>query len=162
MMTVKTYEFRRVNTDDLDLLQKWQAQPHVRAWWDSDEPYDQEELSDPRVSRWIVSTDERPFAFMQDYTVHGWENHHFARLPEGSRGIDQYIGDPDMVGVGHGSAFIGARVQILFDEGAPVIATDPHPDNQRAIAVYRKLGFEPFGPSQQTQWGLILPMWAMR
>lgn len=161
-MTAKTYDFRRVTMDDLELLQTWQVHPHVRAWWDADEPYDREALSDPRVSRWIVSTDERPFAFMQDYTVHGWEDHHFAKLPKGSRGIDQYIGDPGMVGVGHGSAFIGARVQRLFDEGAPVIATDPHPDNKRAIAVYRKLGFESFGPPQETQWGLILPMQARR
>jgi len=158
MMTAKAYGFRRVTMDDLDLLQKWQAHPHVREWWDSDASYDRETINDPRVARWIVSTDERPFAFMQDYTVHGWEDHHFARLPEGSRGIDQYIGDPDMIGVGHGSAFIGARVKTLFDEGAPVIATDPHPDNKRAIAVYRKLGFELFGPPQETQWGLILPM----
>lgn len=162
MMTAKTYDFRRVTMDDLELLQMWQAHPHVRAWWDADEPYDREALSDPRVSRWIVSTHERPFAFMQDYTVHGWEDHHFAKLPKGSRGIDQFIGDLGMVGVGHGSAFIGARVQRLFDEGAPVIATDPHPDNKRAIAVYRKLGFESFGPPQETQWGLILPMQARR
>ncbi|GGD74989.1 hypothetical protein [Rhizobium anhuiense] len=27
-----------------------------------------------------------------------------------------------------------------------MIATDPHPGNERAIAVYKKLGFEPFGP----------------
>ncbi|WWR55751.1 hypothetical protein RV999_26300 (plasmid) [Sinorhizobium meliloti] len=40
---------------------------------------------------------------MQDYTVHGWDDHHFAHLAKGSRGIDQYIGDPEMVGVGHGS-----------------------------------------------------------
>jgi aminoglycoside 6'-N-acetyltransferase len=63
-----------------------------------------------------------------------------------------------MIGVGHGSAFIGARMQTLFDEGAPVITTDPHPDDKRAISVYRKLGFEPFWPPQKTQWGLILPM----
>lgn len=148
--------------DDLDLLMKWQARPHVRAWWGSGEPYDQERISDPRVSRWIVSTNKSPFAFMQDYTVHGWEDHHFAKLPKGSRGIDQYVGDPDMIGVGHGSAFIGARMQALFDEGAPIIATDPHPDNKRAISVYKKLGFEPFGPPQDTRWGLILPMLARR
>ncbi|WP_116134244.1 GNAT family N-acetyltransferase [Tropicimonas sp. IMCC34043] len=162
MITPKTYDFRPATLDDLGLLQAWQAHPHVREWWDSDEPYDRERMCDPRVSRWIVSIDEHPFAFMQDYTVHGWEVHHFANLPEGSRGIDQYIGDPEMVGVGHGSAFIGARMQALFDEGAPVIATDPHPDNKRAIAVYRKLGFEPSGPPQKTQWGLILPMLARR
>lgn len=148
--------------DDLDLLMKWQARPHVRAWWGSGEPYDQERISDPRVSRWIVSTNNSPFAFMQDYTVHGWEDHHFAKLPKGSRGIDQYVGDPGMIGVGHGSAFIGARMRAVFDEGAPIIATDPHPDNKRAISVYKKLGFEPFGPPQETRWGLILPMLARR
>jgi aminoglycoside 6'-N-acetyltransferase len=154
------YEFRQVTIDDLDLLMEWQGHPHVSDWWDSDEPYDREEISDPRVSRWIVSVDNRPFAFMQDYDVHGWEDHHFAHLPDGARGIDQYIGDPEMIGVGHGTAFIGARTQILFDEGAPVIATDPHPDNKRAISVYTKLGFEQSGPPQQTRWGLILPMLA--
>ncbi|PDV88870.1 GNAT family N-acetyltransferase [Rhizobium sp. H4] len=144
------------------MLAAWQSTPHVRAWWDSDEPYDAEDLADPRVARWIVSTAGRPFAFMQDYTVHGWENHHFAKLPTGSRGTDQYIGDPEMIGVGHGSAFIGARMRALFDAGVPVIATDPHPANERAIAVYRKLGFEPSGSPQETLWGLILPMLARR
>ena len=50
----------------------------------------------------------------------------------------------------------------LFDAGAPVIATDPHPDNKRAIAVYRKVGFKPLGPTRETKWGLILPMAAKR
>ena len=147
---------------DLALLKAWQSNPHVRDWWESDEPYDEADLTDPRVARWIVSIAGRPFAFMQDYTVHGWEGHHFAGLPRGARGIDQYIGDPDLVGIGHGSAFIRIRMQALFDEGAPVIATDPHPDNARAIAVYRKLGFEPSGPPQMTEWGLIVPMLARR
>jgi aminoglycoside 6'-N-acetyltransferase len=162
MMAANQYSFRKATADDLPLLTAWQSNPHVRAWWDSDEPYDAADLADPRVARWIVSTAERPFAFMQDYTVHGWEDHHFAKLPSGSRGIDQYIGDPEMIGIGHGSAFIGARMRALFDVGVPVIATDPHPANERAIAVYKKLGFGPFGPPQETRWGLILPMLARR
>lgn len=160
MTAAGEYGFRKVNMDDLHMLLAWQAQPHVREWWDSDKTYDQEELSDPRVSRFIVSFDGRPFAFMQDYSVHGWEEHHFAHLPKGARGIDQYIGDPKWLGVGHGTAFIGARMSVLFDSGAPVIATDPHPDNERAIAVYKTLGFQPSGKSQETQWGRILPMLA--
>ncbi len=98
---------------------------------------------------------------MQDYTVHGWDDHHFAHLPKGSRGIDQFIGAPDMMGLGHGSAFISARLQALFAAGAPVIATDPHPDNARAIAAYRKLGFKSLGPPMDTQWGRILPLVTM-
>ena len=156
------YDFRRVTVDDLDLLAGWQRQPHVREWWDEGEPYDAEALRDGRVSRWIVSTGGRPFGFMQDYTVHGWESHHFSGLPAGSRGIDQFVGEPEMVGIGHGSGFIGARMRALFDAGAPVIATDPHPDNARAIAVYRKLGFAPSGPPRDTEWGLVLPMLATR
>ena len=156
------YHFRTATLDDLPLLIAWQSTPHVQKWWDEEVPYDEADLADPRVRRWIVSMGEKPFAFMQDYTVHGWEEHHFAGLPKGSRGIDQYIGAPDMIGLGHGSAFIGKRMQALFDEGAPVIATDPHPDNDRAIAVYRKLGFDPLGPQQDTKWGLILPMAAKR
>ncbi|NKB16303.1 MAG: acetyltransferase, partial [Sphingomonadales bacterium] len=97
MIAGNHYSFRRATLDDLDLLIEWQSKPHVREWWDSDEPYDEEELADPRVARWIVSFFGRPFAFMQDYTVHGWEDHHFANLPKGARGIDQYIGDPEMI-----------------------------------------------------------------
>lgn len=161
-MAATQYDFRKVTPDDLPLLNAWRANPHVSAWWDPDGSYDAEDLADARVARWIVSTGGRPFAFMQDYTVHGWDDHHFAGLPEGSRGIDQFIGEPEMIGVGHGSAFIGARVRALFEAGAPVIGTDPHPDNTRAIAVYSKLGFEPMGPARETQWGLILPMAAKR
>ncbi|WP_300009851.1 GNAT family N-acetyltransferase [uncultured Roseobacter sp.] len=162
MIATNHYKFRRATLEDLPVLKAWRSNPHVLEWWDSDDLDDEKDLADPRVARWIVSFIERPFAFMQDYTVHGWKSHHFASLPKGSRGIDQYIGDPEMVGIGHGSAFIETRMQALFDEGAHVIATDPHPDNERAIAVYKKLGFKPSGPPQETEWGLILPMLARR
>ncbi|MDP5084818.1 MAG: acetyltransferase [Yoonia sp.] len=162
MEATRQYIFRKATMDDLSLLTGWQSQPHVREWWGETEPYDEEEIADIRVARWIVETDGKPFAFMQDYTVHGWVEHHFARLPKGSRGIDQYIGEPDMIGLGHGSAFIRARVRSLFEAGAPVVATDPHPDNERAIAVYKKIGFEVAGPPQDSRWGLILPMQAKR
>ena len=148
--------------DDLQLLASWQSQPHVAEWWDANAPYDESDLSDARVSRCIVLFEGRPFAFMQDYTVHGWEDHHFANLPTGSRGIDQFIGDPDMIDQGHGTSFIKARMKSLFEVGAPVIATDPHPENARAIYVYRKLGFAPSGTQQETKWGIIQPMIAKR
>ncbi len=63
-----------------------------------------------------------------------------------------------MIEKGHGSAFIAERLKTLFEEGAPVVATDPHPENTRAIAAYKKAGFFEFGEAQETRWGLILPM----
>ncbi len=161
-MAADGYSFRKATPDDLDLLGVWRSRPHVREWWEPGEPYGADALADPRVARWIVSLSGRPFAFLQDYTVHGWDDHHFAGLPEGTRGIDQYIGEPGMIGLGHGSGFIGARMRALFEGGVPAIATDPHPDNARAIAVYGKLGFDAVGPPRETRWGLILPMVARR
>ncbi|MEM8655504.1 MAG: GNAT family N-acetyltransferase [Pseudomonadota bacterium] len=158
MTSVGDYTFRPASPDDRDILRHWQSQPHVSRWWDSDEPHTDEDFHDARVARWIVSTAGRPFAYMQDYTVHGWDAHHFFHLPEGSRGIDQFVGVPDMIGQGHGPAFIALRVHALFDAGAPAVATDPHPDNAYAIAAYKKAGFQQDGPSQDTAWGRILPM----
>lgn len=85
MTAANQYSFRKVTLDDLALLAAWRSNPHVRAWWDSEQSYDAVDLADPQVARWIVSTAERPFAFMQDYTVHGLEDHPFAKLPKGSR-----------------------------------------------------------------------------
>ena len=153
------YDFRHVTRDDLVLLNRWVREPHVAEWWD-DETYDTDDLADSRVEMWIVSHGGQPFAFMQDYTPHGWSDHPFAHLPDGARGIDQFIGPPAVLGRGHGAGFIAQRVQTLFEAGAPVIATDPHPDNARAIAVYGKAGFMPSGGDQATPWGRIRPMLA--
>jgi aminoglycoside 6'-N-acetyltransferase len=157
-MTMERYRFRTATLADLDLLRLWLAEPHVGEWWDNDDPYDAEDLADSRVSLWIVEHDGKPFAFMQDYDVKGWEGHHFGYLPERSRGIDQFIGDPGKVGQGHGSAFIRQRVQDLFAAGAPAVGTDPHPENARAIAAYRKAGFRIVGPEEDTEWGRVIRM----
>lgn len=157
-MTFGPYRFRPATLADLDLLRRWQAEAHVRDWWDDDDPYDASDLADPRVSLWIVEHDGVPFAYLQDYDVRGWEGHHFGYLPEGSRGIDQFIGVPAMVGHGHGSAFIRQRVQEMFAAGAPAVGTDPHPGNARAIAAYRKAGFRVAGPEEDTEWGRVIRM----
>ncbi|MFZ0847647.1 MAG: GNAT family N-acetyltransferase, partial [Hyphomicrobiaceae bacterium] len=61
--------------------------------------------------------------------------------PRGSRGIDQFIGEPHMIGRGHGSACIAAVVDRLLAAGCPRVLTDPHPANRRAIHAYQKAGF---------------------
>ncbi|WP_424965950.1 GNAT family N-acetyltransferase [Dinoroseobacter sp. S375] len=153
------YSFRTLTLADAPLLARWRAQPHIHRWWGEERPYDADALRDPRVSRWIVALNTRPMAFLQDYSVHGWdEGHHFAHLPAGARGIDQYIGPPELLGRGHGPAFIATHLRSLLAQGAPLIATDPHPENRRAIAAYGKLGFRPAGPVEETGWGPILPM----
>ena len=156
------YGFRRATLSDLPLLTTWQSNRHVRDWWGDEPAYDEDHLDDPRVTQWIVALDGTPFAYMQDYDVHGWDEHPFFHLPAGSRGIDQFIGEVALTGKGHGPAFIRQKMSALFDAGAPVIATDPHPENARAISAYRKAGFQIVGAPKETKWGVILPMTAER
>ncbi|HEX8307448.1 MAG TPA: GNAT family N-acetyltransferase [Allosphingosinicella sp.] len=153
------YAFRPVAHADLDLLRRWRGRPHVVEYWGPAEDEDPGEvLADPRVAMWIVEHRGRPFAYAQDYSPHDWEPHPFAHLPPGSRGIDQYIGELDMVGIGHGSAFVRAHCDRLLASGAPAIGTDPHPDNRRAIRAYEKAGFAIVSGPLDTRWGRALLM----
>ncbi|CUJ37282.1 GNAT family N-acetyltransferase [Cognatishimia activa] len=153
------YQFHIMQQADTGLFNRWRAQPHVLEWWGEDDEEDEEAIASPLVKRWIVRLNGRPFAYIQDYAVHGWPfDHHFAHLPEGSRGIDQFIGEPDLLGQGHGRAFIAAHVANLFNSGAPVVATDPDPENTRAIAVFERIGFSAYADPFDSDWGRILPM----
>jgi aminoglycoside 6'-N-acetyltransferase len=107
---------------------------------------------------WIVEHNRHAFAYAQDYDPHAWANHPFAYLPASARGIDQYIGEPDMLGLGHGSAFVRAHVERLFADGAIVVGTDPNPSNARAIRAYEKAGFSIASGPVETRWGCAVLM----
>lgn len=153
------YRFRPVAPADLPLLARWRAMPHVARWWgDPALESEADKAGDPRIAMWIVEHAGRPFAFAQDYDVHGWAPHPFSYLPAGARGIDQYIGEPDMLDRGHGSAFIRAHLRRLFAAGAPAVGTDPHPDNGRARRACEKAGFAAVGGAVETPWGRAILM----
>src|SRR5712671_3560688 len=70
---------------------------------------------------------------------------HWLALPHvrvGTRGIDLFIGEPDMIERGHGSALVRCFVDDRLQKGAPRIVTDPDPANGRAVRAYEKAGFE--------------------
>ncbi len=156
---MRAYHFRPVVEADLSLIAHWRATPHVREWWGAPSAEDErEKLTDPRIAMWIVELDGRPFAFAQDYDVHGWSPHPFSYLPSRSRGIDQYIGEADMLDQGHGSAFVRRHVERLFAAGALAVGTDPHPTNARARRAYEKAGFAVVSGPVDTPWGRAILM----
>ena len=89
----------------------------------------------------IVSIAGTPFAYLQCYDLTAW-NSGFGTHPQGTRGIDLFIGEPDMIERGHGAAFIRRFVDDRLQQGAPRIVTDPDPANGRAVRAYQKAGFE--------------------
>ena len=138
-----SYEFRPMTADDLPLIRRWLETPHVAQWWH--DPAEQFELvsgdlAHPEMAQYIVAADRRPFAYLQCYRLSDW-NTGFGPQPDGTRGLDQFIGEHDMLGHGHGSAFIRAFTEQLLSSGTPRIVIDPDPANARAIRSYEKAGF---------------------
>ncbi|WP_024514970.1 GNAT family N-acetyltransferase [Bradyrhizobium sp. Tv2a-2] len=135
------YLFRPMQADDLPLVARWLALLHVREWWgDPAEQYAlvSGDLNEPAMDQYVVEADGRAFAYLQCYDLTAW-NSGFGEQPDGTRGIDLFIGEPDMIG--HGSALIGRFVQDQLRNGVPRIVTDPDPANARAIRAYEKAGF---------------------
>ncbi len=151
------YELRPVDVSDLPLLAKWSSRPHVARWFGGAGP-DADELNDTRIAMWIAMLGSQPFAYIHDYDVHAWSPHHFDFLPPGSRGIDMYIGDPELVGLGHGSRLLRQHSDVLMSRGAPALGIDPHPDNHAAIRANEKAGFVVVSGPTETQWGRVLLM----
>ena len=102
------YLFRPMTAADLPLVRRWLAEPHVVQWWgDPSEQYElvSGDLDEPAMDQFIVSAESSDLAYLQCYDLTAW-NSGFGEHPHGTRGIDQFIGEPDMIERGHGSAFI--------------------------------------------------------
>jgi len=138
------YQFRPMTPADLPLIRQWLETPQVAQWWgDADTQFElvSGDLAHPAIDQFIVATDGRPFAYLQCYDPHVWPENGFGRLPYGTRGIDQFIGEADMIGRGHGSTFVRAFVDAQLAAGTPSVITDPDPANLRAVRAYEKAGF---------------------
>ena len=138
------YVFRPMTSADLPLIRRWFAFPHVRQWWG--DPAAQYalvsgDLDEPAMDQFIVCAADQPFGYLQCYDLTAW-NSGFGPQPEGTRGIDLFIGARDMIERGHGSALTRCFVDGLLANGLPRMVTDPDPANSRAIRAYEKAGFE--------------------
>ena len=140
---MRTYAFRPMSAEDLPTIKRWLETPHVSQWWhDPSEQFEliSGDLDHPDMAQFIVAADEREFAYLQCYNLSAW-NTGFGPQPEGTRGLDQFIGEADMLGRGHGSAFIRTFADQLLAAGTPRVVTDPDPANARAVRAYEKAGF---------------------
>jgi aminoglycoside 6'-N-acetyltransferase len=138
------YVFHPMAPDHLPMVGRWLETPEVVRWWgDPDVQYElvRGDLDHPDMDQFIVAINGRPFGYIQCYKLGTW-NCGFGAQPPRTRGIDQFIGEPDMIGCGHGANFIRQFVDDLLAGPTPRVVTDPDPHNRRAIRAYEKAGFE--------------------
>src|ERR1700694_780552 len=115
------YAFRAMTANDLPMIGRWLAEPHVRQWWGI--PAEQYllvsgDLDEPAMDQYVVSADGRDFGYLQCYDLTAW-NSGFGEQPKGTRGIDLFIGEADMIERGHGSAMLRAFADERLQRGAP-------------------------------------------
>jgi len=138
------YNFRPFTHADLPMITRWLQAPEVVRWWGDAEAelaLIAQDIDEPLMRQWIVEYHGQPFGYVQSYPLHAWPQSRLMHLPDGSRAIDAFIGEPDMIGRGHGRVFLRAFAEMLVAEGAPVVAIDPGVDNHRARRAYAWAGF---------------------
>ena len=138
------YLFRAMTRDDLPVIRRWLETPEVARWWGvPDEQYAlvSGDLDHPDMDQFMVALGDQPFGYIQCYALSTW-NQGFGPQPQTTRGIDQFIGEPNMIGRGHGSDFIRQFTDGLLASGIPRVVTDPDPDNVRAVRAYARAGFQ--------------------
>jgi aminoglycoside 6'-N-acetyltransferase len=128
---------------DIDVLTRILAHPEVACWW---EGYDRERVRDELVSEGdggsyvIVPTDaagDEAVGFIQYYEQDDPDYRH--------AGVDIFV-DPDHHGRGIGrDAIITLARHLIDDRGHHRIIIDPSAANERAIAVFRSIGFREVG-----------------
>jgi aminoglycoside 6'-N-acetyltransferase len=141
---VSSYAFRPLRRDDPSLVRFWLQRPHVARWWgeiDKEMAEVESILDDPHVAAFLMLLDGRAVGYFQHYDPNAEADHPFRGESAGTLGVDLSIGEADLIGRGHGSAFIRTFVEKAFADGVPRIITDPHPDNTASVRAFEKAGF---------------------
>lgn len=157
------YAFVPLREDDLPLVERWLLEPHVRRWWNDDpdeDDYPQGTLAEWRrairgedpTRMYRIDIDGRPAGVMQSYVVQDYPDYlaELGGLAERALSIDLFIGEPGLVGRGHGPDAIRA---FLREERARVgieyCVIGPATANVAAIRAYEKAGFRYLRPYRE-------------
>jgi aminoglycoside 6'-N-acetyltransferase len=150
------FTFRRVTRDDFGLLATWLAQPYVHEWWAHE--YSPEAVErdfgpgvdgDEAGEDHLALLDGTPVGIVQychfvDYPEYLEEMADVYAVGEGAVTIDYFIGDPDRVGQGVGTAMIRAFVERIWttDPLATHVVVPVNSANERSWRTLLRAGFE--------------------
>lgn len=146
--------FKKFTLEDVPLYYEWAEKPHVKNVWFLDGYQAKEYILDKIAGNgmeypFVILVDDKPVGHIQYWDIHARDqiekdkNDYFTGEPEGSYGIDIFIGEEDYLGKGYGTEALLLFTQLLFKHyGATKIVIDPDASNQYAIRSYEKAGFQ--------------------
>ncbi|MBI5870835.1 MAG: GNAT family N-acetyltransferase [Actinobacteria bacterium] len=130
---------RPVRPEDLPGLREILAEPEIARWWNPGEP-------DQLLADWLDMPPETVFVIETEGEVIGSIEFSEEKSPDYRHaGIDLFL-DSVHHGQGLGSDTLRTMARYLFEErGHHRLTIDPDASNERAIHVYRRVGFRPVG-----------------
>jgi RimJ/RimL family protein N-acetyltransferase len=138
-------DFRKLQIADMDLLQTWLHQDHVREYF-GDPGIWLSEITENMYSDWIfyfiVYMDQVPFGFVQYYETCKAPEGIWSFEPEGTAGIDYMIGDVNYLRKNYGTQIVNKLVDyIRKQQKFQYIIADPIIENNASVLVLVKNGF---------------------
>jgi RimJ/RimL family protein N-acetyltransferase len=149
------YSFAPLREEDIPLARRWLLLPHVRRWW-NDDP-DEHDYPEGTIAEWlpairgedptnmfVIALNGRPIGVIQSYRVQDYPDYvaELGELPAPAISIDLFIGEPDLIGKGHGPALLRTFLPLAFDRHAlDYCVIGPSRANVAAIRSYEKVGF---------------------
>ena len=155
MLDADKIYFKKLQLEDLPLMNIWLNQSFVKEWYGRDDDSSLEAIEKkylPRINGdqstycYIVYYENTPVSFIQTYKVSDEPDYakHLDMDVEGLASIDLFIGNEDFMGKGFGSLmmkkFLRDIVLKMDDVRGCIIGPDPK--NIRAIKSYEKVGFK--------------------
>lgn len=140
---------------DFTLARRWLAEPHVARWWHDDPKevdYPEGTLADWRAAirgddptdMFVIEQGGIPIGVIQSYIVQDYADYanEVGELPERALSVDLFIGEPDLIGRGHGTALLREFLRDAFARyGVAYCVIGPARANVPAIRSYEKVGF---------------------
>jgi aminoglycoside 6'-N-acetyltransferase len=143
--------FRRLEREDFSDLERWLAAPHVREWWGA--PLDGagvEEQFGPCVDGkdptlvFVTTLLRRSIGMVQTYLLSDSPEYEEVVGVTSAAGMDLFIGEPDLLGMGLGKAIVRSFVNDIgwnaFPEAKRYMA-GPSAKNMRSRRTFESAGF---------------------
>lgn len=135
---------RPARLEDLELLQYWDAQPHVIASDpDDDWDWDRELRFEPFWRKQLMAElDGTAIGFIQIIDPYYEETQYWGAVEQNKRAIDIWIGEAHNLNKGFGTIMMKQAIEICFNNPEVTsILIDPLVSNTKAHRFYERLGF---------------------
>ncbi len=141
--------------EDIAQARRWLLEPHVRRWWHDDPKetdYPEGTIADwakrirgeDATEMYVIALAGQPIGMIQSYRVEDEPEYvaEIGDLSERAISVDLFIGEPDLIGKGHGPALLRAFLGDAFARYVvDYCVIGPSRSNVAAIRAYEKAGF---------------------